>query len=474
MERQTLIRTLTLSQVVFLGIAWNNPMVFFNTYGIATVTSQGVIMGAYVVAFLAILFTAFSYGKMAKAFPIAGSAYTFTQKSINPQIGFLVGWTIMLDYMLTPMVTCLMSTVFLHAVFPEIPHALWIIILTATIAIPSILGVKFSAFAGKIFVIAQVIFVGVFWILTAKSLMAGVGAGTLFSIQPLFNNDIELPVILAGASILCFSFLGFDSLTTLSEETINPEKTIPRAIIIMLVTIGVLYIGSAYLAQLVHPGFLFENTDSAAMEVVFLVGGNLFQSLFVTAVILGNFSSGVASTTSASRVLYAMGRDSVLPKKVFGHIHSRFKTPSTGIIVIGIISLLGIVLTLDQVIKFINFGALIAFTSVNLSVIAHYFIRNRKRSSFNEYMRYLFMPLLGAGFTLWLWSHLELDAMILGGIWVACGFVYLLYMTKFFKQQLPEFSFDKEIIPEEEMVPEVEMDSEKETVPEKVYMEKIR
>ena len=180
MERQTLIRTLTLSQVVFLGIAWNNPMVFFNTYGIATVTSQGVIMGAYVIAFLAILFTAFSYGKMAKAFPIAGSAYTFTQKSINPQLGFLVGWTIMLDYMLTPMVTCLMSTVFLHAVFPEIPHALWIILLTATIVIPSILGVKFSAFAGKIFVIAQVIFVGVFWILTAKSLMAGVGAGTLF------------------------------------------------------------------------------------------------------------------------------------------------------------------------------------------------------------------------------------------------------------------------------------------------------
>ncbi|WP_427110022.1 APC family permease [Lysinibacillus xylanilyticus] len=447
-KRQTLMRTLTLSQVVFLGIAWNNPMVFFNTYGIATVTSQGVIMGAYIIAFLAIMFTAFSYGKMAKAFPIAGSAYTFTQKSINPQLGFLIGWTIMLDYMLTPMVTCLMSTVFLNAVFPGVPHALWIILLTATIVIPSILGVKFTASTGKIFVIAQVVFVCIFWILTIKSLLAGEGAGTLFSIQPLFNADIDLPVILAGASILCFSFLGFDSLTTLSEETINPEKTIPRAIIVMLLIMGVLYIGSAYLAQLVHPGFSFESTDSAAMEVVYLVGGNLFKSLFVTAVILGNFSSGVAATTSASRVLYAMGRDSVLPKKVFGHIHSRYKTPSTGIIVIGFISLLGIVLTLDQVIKFINFGALIAFASVNLSVIAHYFIRNRKRSTFTDYMRYLFMPLLGAGFTLWLWTHLEFDAMILGGIWMAIGLGYLIYMTKFFRQGLPEFSFDKEIIPD--------------------------
>lgn len=457
MKRQTLMRTLTLSQVVFLGIAWNNPMVFFNTYGIATVTSQGVIMGAYIIAFLAILFTAFSYGKMAKAFPIAGSAYTFTQKSINPQLGFLIGWTIMLDYILTPMVTCLMSTVFLNAIFPEVPHALWIILLTATIVIPSILGVKFTASTGKIFVIAQVIFVFIFWFLTIKSLLEGVGAGTLLSIQPLFNAEIKLPVILAGASILCFSFLGFDSLTTLSEETINPEKTIPRAIIIMLLTIGVLYIGSAYLAQLVHPGFTFENTDSAAMEVVYLVGGNMFKSLFVTAVILGNFSSGVASTTSASRVLYAMGRDSVLPKKIFGHIHSRFKTPSTGIIVIGIISLLGIMLTLDQVIKFINFGALIAFASVNLSVIAHYFVRNRKRSSFSEYMRYLVMPLIGAGFTLWLWSHLEMDALILGGIWMAIGLGYLMYMTKFFRQGLPEFNFDKEIIPENVLAEDIKM-----------------
>ena len=451
-KRQTLMRTLTLSQVVYLGIAWNNPMVFFNTYGIATVTSEGVIMGAYIIAFLAIMFTAFSYGKMAKAFPIAGSAYTFTQKSINPQLGFLIGWTIMLDYMLTPMVTCLMSTVFLNAVFPGVPHAMWIILLTATIVIPSILGVKFTASTGKIFVIAQVVFVCIFWILTIKSLLAGEGAGTLFSIQPLFNADTDLPVILAGASILCFSFLGFDSLTTLSEETINPEKTIPRAIIVMLLIMGVLYIGSAYLAQLVHPGFSFESTDSAAMEVVYMVGGNLFKSLFVTAVILGNFSSGVAATTSASRVLYAMGRDSVLPKKVFGHIHSRYKTPSTGIIVIGFISLLGIVLTLDQVIKFINFGALIAFASVNLSVIAHYFIRNRKRSTFTDYMRYLFMPLLGAGFTLWLWTHLEFDALILGGIWMAIGLGYLIYMTKFFRQGLPEFSFDKEIIPDQVLV----------------------
>ncbi|MDQ0247732.1 putrescine importer [Bacillus fengqiuensis] len=448
MEKKNLVRTLTLSQVVFLGIAWNNPMVFFNTYGIAAVTSHGVITGAYIIAFLAILFTALSYGKMAKAYPISGSAYTFTQKSINPEVGFLVGWTIMLDYILTPMVTCLMSTVFLHAVFPEIPHYVWIILLTAIIVIPSILGVTISASASKIFVIAQIIFVCFFWILTAKSLLEGIGTGTFLSSEPLFNSDVPLSAILAGASLLCFSFLGFDSLTTLSEETIDPEKTIPKAIIIMLLFIGVLYIGSSYLAQLVYPGFSFEHPDSAAIEITILVGGNLFKSLFITAVIVGNFSSGVAAITSASRVLYAMGRDSVLPKSLFGYIHPKFKTPSHGIIVIGIISLLGILLTLEQVIKFINFGGLIAFTSVNLSVIAHYFIRNQKRS-FNDCIRYLCLPLIGAAFTMWLWSYLEREALILGGIWIACGLSYLLYMTKFFRKPLPEFHFDEEIIPQE-------------------------
>ncbi|WP_404321689.1 APC family permease [Cytobacillus firmus] len=451
MKQKALARTLTLSQVVFLGIAWNNPMVFFNTYGIATVTSQGVITAAYSIAFLAILFTALSYGKMAYAYPVSGSAYTFTQKSINPKVGFLVGWTIMLDYMLTPMVTCLMSTVFLNAIFPGIPHYVWIIVLTASIVAPSLLGVEISALASKIFVIAQVIFVCLFWILTFKSLSEGVGTGSLFSIKPLFNADVSLSVILAGATILCFSFLGFDSLTTLSEETINPEKTIPRAIIIMLLFIGVLYIGSSYLAQLVHPGFSFEHADSASLEIAVLVGGNLFKSIFITAVIIGNFSSGIASITSASRVLYAMGRDSVLPKKIFGYIHPKFKTPSLGIIVIGVISLLAIQLTLEQVIKFINFGALIAFTSVNLSVIAHYFIRNQKRSLM-DCVRYLFLPLIGAAFTLWLWSHLEMEALVLGGIWMACGFAYLVYLTKGFRKPLPEFHFDKESNQKEERI----------------------
>ncbi|MBY0087418.1 APC family permease [Brevibacillus brevis] len=441
MKGNTLVRSLTLLQVVFLGLAWNNPMVFFMTYGIATEASQGVLAGAYLIAFSAILFTAVSYGKMAKAFPISGSAYTYTQKSMSPEVGFMVGWTILLDYILTPMITCLMSTVILSAQFPEIPYYVWIILLNVGITIISILGINFSATTSKIFVIAQIVFVSIFFILTIRSLWTGVGAGTLFSSQAFFNHSVPLSVILGGSSILCFSFLGFDSLTTLSEETINPEKNIPRAIFVMMLIMGVIYIGSSYLAQLVHPGFAFADTDAAALELVKLVGGNLFSSLFITVMLVANFTSGVSSATSVSRVLYVMGRDSVLPEKIFAYIHPRFKTPSYSILVVGLISLLGIVISLDTAITFINFGALIAFTFVNLSVIAHYFARKRKRS-FSESIHYLLLPLIGAAFIMWLWSYLDINALLLGCGWMACGLVYLLYMTKCFKNRLPEFHFD--------------------------------
>ncbi|MDR7002643.1 APC family permease [Neobacillus niacini] len=440
-EKATLRRSLTLFQVVFLGLAWNNPMVFFNTYGIAAESSKGLLTGAYIIAFMAILFTAASYGKMARAHPIAGSAYTYTQRSMNSETGFIVGWTILLDYLLTPMITCLMSAVFLSAEFPEIPFSFWIITLNIGITIVSLIGINFSANTSRIFVIAQIMFVALFVILTIKSVLGGMGTGTLISAQPFFNPNVSASVLFAGASLLCFSFLGFDSVTTLSEETINPEKTIPKAIFLMMLIMGLIYIGSSYLAQIVFPGFSFKNTDSAALELVKMIGGNLFSSLFITVMIIGNFTSGVSSVTSVSRVLYVMGRDAVIPKKIFGYIHPRFRTPSNSILVVSLVSFLGIVISLDTAITFINFGALIAFTFVNLSVIAHYYVKNHMRS-FKETIQYLIFPLIGAGFIMWLWSYLDIHALILGISWVAVGFVYLLILTKCFRQRLRKLHFD--------------------------------
>ncbi|MEH7216219.1 APC family permease [Bacillus toyonensis] len=441
-ETVTLKRSLTLLQVIFLGLAWNNPMVFFNTYGIAANSSRGVLAGAYILAFMAILFTAISYGKMAKAYPNAGSAYTYTQKSMNSETGFMIGWIILLDYLLTPMITCLMSAIFLNAQFPHVPFWFWIVILNIGITLISYIGINISANISKIFVIAQILFIIAFAFLTIKSVLNGTGTGTLLAVEPFFKSDVSTSVLFAGASILCFSFLGFDSVTTLSEETINPEKTIPIAIFAMMLIMGLIYIGSSYLAQIVLPGYPSKNIDSAALVLIKMVGGNLFSSLFITVMLIGNFTSGVSSVTSVSRILYVMGRDSVLPKKIFGFIHPRFRTPTTSILFVSLISMLGIVMNLDTAITFINFGALIAFTFVNLSVIVHYYIRNGNRS-LSGTIQYLVFPLIGAGFIIWLWSYLNVNALILGISWMTIGFIYLLFLTKFFRKRLRKLHFDE-------------------------------
>jgi putrescine importer len=441
-NRSTLKRSLTLFSVVFLGLAWNCPMVFFQNYGISMDVSQGALTISYILAFVAILFTALSYAKMSRVIPIAGSAYTYTQKSMGSEAGFLVGWAILLDYILTPMITSLASAIFLNAEFPSIPFWAWFVILTVGVTVVSLVGITVSANLSKLLVIIQFVFFFVFIALTIKSLLGGEGAGTLFSSQPFTTNHLPMSVILSATAIISYSFLGFDAVTTLAEETLKPGKTIPKAIIIMLLVIGVVYIASSYFSQLLHPSTNFENIDSAANELAIIVGGNALQAALTTVLIMANFTCGVSAVTSVSRILFAMGRDSVLPKSVFAYIHPRFKTPMFGILIVGLIGLTGLFMSLGTAISFISFGALIAFTFVNLSVISHYYVRNKQRSS-KDTIQYLILPLIGSGIIVWLWTSLSKDAFLLGGSWLILGIIYLFFLTKMFKKRLPQYLFEQ-------------------------------
>ena len=224
---------------------------------------------------------------------------------------------------------------------------------------------------------------------------------------------------------------------------IRPEKNIPKAIILTTVIGGIIFIVSSYFTQLVHPNFNnFKSIDSAGFEIAKEIGGNLFSSIFLAGIIIAQFASGISAQASASRLLYAMGRDSVLSKKIFGYLHPKFKTPVFNIIIVAIIGLLALRLDVTTSTSFINFGAFIAFTLVNVSVIAHFYVRGKNRSG-KENLKYLLFPLIGVGFDLWLLVHLDKNALMLGGAWAVCGFVYLLILTKAFRKQPPEMQFDR-------------------------------
>lgn len=416
-QKLTLKRNLSLSHVVTMGLAWMSPMIFFTSFGVLHEGSQGMLLAAYVVAFIAILFTAASYGQMAKAFPVSGSAYTYVSQAMNPFIGFLVGWVILLDYLFSCIVAVLMFGINLHAQFPSTLPSVWIVLLTLVVMTINIIGIKTSANVNKVFVLMQIVFIAGFCsFLVYKAMTQGITAG----LNPLNSVEgVPLSAVLAGASLVCFSFLGFDSITTMAEETRTPEKTIPRAILIIVSAAGIMYFATAYLIQQMLPSFTFSHMDSAGFELMQAIGGGTLASIFTFVVIFSVLAQGMSSMTTVSRLLFVMGRSSLLPRK-FSSIHPKFRTPVFNIVLVSLISLAALFISLETAIMFVSFGALTAFLFVNLSVICHYIIREKRRSIQDWIVRMLF-PLLGAIFILYLITRLEASSLLLGTGWIVLG-----------------------------------------------------
>jgi amino acid transporter len=382
------------------------------------------------------LFTAHSYGRMSVAHPVAGSAYTYVRKSIDSRVGFLVGWAMLLDYVFLPMVIWLIGASYLGSAFPGVPMPVWIISYILLTTALNVLGIKVADKANFLLMAFQMLVILLFVVLSVGSITAQ-GSGGLFSATPFANPGTGFGPITAGAAIAAYSFLGFDAVTTLTEETVQPQKTVPRAIMLVALIGGGIFVVVSYVTQLVHPGGDFANVDSAATEIAVQIGGNLFAAVFLAGLVVAQFASGIAAQASASRLMYAMGRDSVLPKKVFGRLNPRFRTPVVNIVITGAVGLIAMFLDVSTSTSFINFGAFTAFTLVNVSVIFHYF-RETKRGVRLNRVSYLGVPAIGAIICAYLLSQLDPNALTLGLSWLAVGVIVLAAITRGFRSAPPE------------------------------------
>nr|WP_083450898.1 APC family permease [Peribacillus butanolivorans] len=427
-----------------MGLAYMTPMVVFDTFGIVSGITGGHVPTAYIVALVGMLFTAASYGKLVKVFPTAGSAYTYTQKAINRHLGFLVGWSSLLDYLFLPMVNALLTKIYLTALFPEVPTWIWVVLFVGIVTILNLRSVNVLANFNTLFVLIQIVIMVVFIILVVKGLHNGEGTSEVFTIQPFINGGMDNTAIITGATILCFSFLGFDAVTTLSEETPDPKKTIPKAIFLTALWGGIIFITSSFFIQLFFPDMSrFKEPDAALPEIALYVGGKLFQSIFLCATFVNTLASGLASHASVSRLLYVMGRDKVFPEKWFGFIHPKWKTPAINVVIVGVISLSALFFDLVTAASLINFGALMAFTFVNLSVISHFVFREKKHRTIKGCFNYLIMPLIGAISIAILWINLETSSLIMGLGWFIIGFCYLIFITKAFRTAPPQYQVEE-------------------------------
>ncbi|WJK08806.1 APC family permease [Pseudomonas fluorescens] len=434
-------RTLSLGSVVLFGIAYMTPIIVLGTFGILAQSTAGMVPAAYLAALVAMFFTAMSYGRMAAAFPVAGSAYSYVRKAISPKLGFIAGWAVLLDYLFLPMAIWLIGAAYLASAFPSIPQWIWVLAFIGITSAINIIGLKLANGINALLMLVQFL-VLIAFVALCVHYVGGDASTPLWSIKPFFNGDMQMPLIMSGAAIACYSFLGFDAVSTLTEETRDPRRTIPRAIMLITLIGGMIFVGVSYFVQIAHPSFQFDSVDSAAYEIARNIGGDLFVSIFLIGLIVGQFASGLSAQASGSRLLFAMGRDGVLPKSFFGTLHERFGTPVNSILLCAVVALLALKLDVTTSTSFINFGAFLAFSLVNLSVIFHYWIGGEKKG-LRELILFLIFPFIGLAADLWLMVSLDHLAVYLGLSWLAIGVVYLAVLTGGFRRQPPEMDFQE-------------------------------
>lgn len=434
-------RTLSLGSVVLFGIAYMTPIIVLGTFGILAQSTEGRVPAAYLAALVAMFFTAMSYGRMASAFPVAGSAYSYVRKAISPKLGFIAGWAVLLDYLFLPMAIWLIGAAYLNSAFPAVPQWIWVLAFIGITSAINIVGLKLANGINALLMLVQFL-VLIAFVALCVHYVAGDASTPLWSLEPFFNGDMQLPLIMSGAAIACYSFLGFDAVSTLTEETRDPRRTIPRAIMLITLIGGLIFVGVSYFVQIAHPSFQLDSVDSAAYEIARNIGGDLFVSIFLIGLIVGQFASGLSAQASGSRLLFAMGRDGVLPKSFFGTLHERFGTPINSILLCAVVALLALKLDVTTSTSFINFGAFLAFSLVNLSVIFHYWIGGEQKG-LREFVLFLLFPFIGLAADLWLMVSLDHLAIYLGLSWLAIGVVYLAVLTGGFRRQPPEMDFQE-------------------------------
>lgn len=428
-------RTLTLRQIVFLGLAYMAPLAVFDTFGIVADTTNGHVPLSYLVILGAVLITALSYARIVPYFPRAGSAYTYTREAINPHLGFIVGWAATLDYLLLPMINALLSSIYMKVAFPHVPAWVWIITTILLCTVLNLTGVKLAANINVALVAVQLTVAVAFVVLATKNIVEGAN-GSAFSWTPFYSSGVDLSAIGAGAAILALSFLGFDAVSTLAEEARNPQRDIPRAILIIVAVAGVFFVAITYVMQVLFPDVAkVGNIVGASPEIAKYIGGAAFQAIFIGGYMTAVYGCGITQQMSAARLLYAMGRDGGLPAKPF-RVLNKAGVPAGNVLLIGLLASTAVFLDLYQAASLINFGAFVAFAFVNLSVIFTYvrFLTDRSaRSRFT----FLVLPAVGVVINVWLWLNLERSAKLVGLLWVVLGLGFLLWRTRFFRAPAP-------------------------------------
>lgn len=427
--KQELKRSLSYWDLLIYGLIFMVPIAPFGIYGEVVTTAGGMIVLAYMIGMVGMIFTALSYARMSEAFPMAGSVYSYAGKGINQYVGFIAGWAILLDYILVPALLYVVSATALTGMWPAVPGWIWLVLFIAINTVINYFGIEFTAKANKIILVFELIVLILFVVIGISAIAQGVN-GAVFSFEPLYNPDtFSMSVVMGAVSIAVLSFLGFDAISTLSEESAGGPKAVGKATIYSLLVVGVLFMVQTWVAALIFPNYSeFKDIGTAFYEVAEIAGGEWLGVLtaIATAIAWG-IADALVAQVAISRVLFSMGRDRKLPS-FLAKVHPKYKTPYASILVVAVISLIVGLFFMGNIgilSSFVNFGALTAFLFLHVSVFVHYIVKNKSRN----YWSHFFLPLTGFIIIAYVWINLAPQAKTLGLSWIAVGIVVAIYFA---------------------------------------------
>ena len=426
-------RTLTLWDLILYGVIVIQPVAPMSVFGVLSERGRGHVVTAILIAMVAMLFTGISYGRMARAYPSAGSAFTYVAQEIHPSLGYVTGWSMVMDYMLNPLICTIWCAQQAHAFAPHVPVWGWKIFFATVFTLLNIRGVKTSARINAGMAIGMGAVIAVIFVAAARYILGHPHDDPGFFTRPFYDpQTFNYKALFGCTSIAVLTYIGFDGISTLSEEAENPRRNILLATVLTCVVIGLLSAVEVYVAQLIWPASQkFPDVDTAYVWVAGRAWKPLFTVVGLT-LLLANFGSGMGAQLGAARLLFGMGRSNALPKSFFGVVDAKHRVPRNNVFFVGAIVLIGaFFLSYGLGAEMLNFGALIAFMGVNAAALLRYFVRAEEKKVWN-----FIPPVVGFIICLALWLSLSRPAIIVGSIWMIVGIAFGVWKTKWFREPL--------------------------------------
>lgn len=441
-ESPRLKRVLTLRDLLVYGMMIMQVVAPIPIFGLLEQRSNNHSVTTVLIAMVVMGITAVSYGRMARLYPSAGSAYTYVGRALNPHLGFLAGWSMFLDYLIIPLISAIIPALAIQRLVPDAPFPLLTFLIVAGMTILNLYGIRATVRANMVLLAVACLAVAAFITLAIRYLFLKAGWAGVLSLTPMYDPASFQPrALLAGISLAAMNYIGFDGLTTLAEDSVNPKRDMVLSTVLVVVITGVLSAIELYFLHLVLPDWRAADPNSSYLDVMRMVGGPVLFTTFLVVMSISQIGSGFSVQVNAARLLYGMGRDNVLPKSVFGYLSPKRQNPTGNIIFVGVLAFLGTVFVpFSNACDLLNFGAFIGFMGVNLATVWSYYIRPPQGHQRNILWDAL-LPASGFLMCLVFWLGLPRLAKIVGSLWLLAGFAYSVYKTRGFREQPLLFDF---------------------------------